>query len=117
MEVLGIQNTPTIDTGIILSSGTFLSDAFLARDIEGDATLQWTVTGNGTVKIEVLTSNDGIVFNDIADDIAVGQTKDTGIGGTNMAAFGIPLCDQVKFKFTETGGAAAVQAVARVRAR
>ena len=117
MEVLGKNDTPTIETGVIAASGSYTSRAFLARDIEGDATMQWTVTGDGTVKIEVLTSLDGAIFNDIADDIATAQTKTSGVGGTNQAAFGIPLCDQVKFKFTETGGADEISVVARLRAR
>lgn len=117
MEVLGKNDTPTIETGVIAASGSYTSRAFLARDIEGDATMQWTVTGDGEVKIEVLTSLNGEHFSDIADDIATVQTKTSGVGGTNMVAFGIPLCEQVKFKFTETGGADEVSVAARVRAR
>lgn len=117
MEELGKNSIPSITTGEIAASGSFTSEAFIARSIEGDASMQWTVTGDGTCKIEVLTSNDGMVFNDIADDIATGQTKSSGISGTNMAAFGIPLCDQVKFKFTETGGADHIHVLARLQAR
>ena len=117
MEVLGTNDTPSITTGEIAASGSFTSDAFIARGIEGDATLQWTVTGDGTLKIEVLPSNDGVVFNDIVDDIVTGQTKTSGISGTNMIAFGIPPCDQVKFKFTETGGANHIHVVARLRVK
>lgn len=117
MQELGKGIIPSISTGVIAASGSFTSEAFIARGIEGDATLQWTVTGDGTLKIEVLTSNDGVVFNDIADDIATAQTKTSGVGGTNMAAFGIPLCDQCKFKFTETGGADTIEVIARLQAR
>lgn len=117
MEVLGINDTPSITTGEIAASGSFTSDAFIARGLEGDATLQWTVTGDGTLKVEALTSNDGTVFNDIADDICTGQTKTSGIGGTNMANFGIAPCDQVKFKFTETGRVNHIHVTARLRAR
>jgi hypothetical protein len=116
MEVLGVDTT-IINTGEIAASGSYTTDAYIARGIEGDATLQWTVTGDGAMKVEVLTSNDGVIFNDIADDIVTGQTKSSGISGTNMVAFGIPSCDQVKFKFTETGGANHIHVASRLRVK
>lgn len=116
MEVLGRDlDTTIISTGEISASGSYTSSAYISRGIEGDATLQWTVTGDGTMKAEILVSNDGTVFNDIVDDIVTGQTKTSGISGTNMVAFGIPSCSFVKFKFSETGGASDITVVAHLR--
>ena len=118
MEVLNQVDTTIITTGEIVASGNYEAGPYIARGlVEGDATLQWTVTGDGTLKIEVLLSNDCAVFNDIVDDIVTGQTKTSGIGGTNMVAFGIPPCDQIKLKFTETGGANHIHVVARLRVK
>ena len=116
MEVLNRVDTIIIDTGEISAAGPYTTDAYIARGLEGDASIQFTVTGEGALKIEMLTSNDCAVFNDILDDIATGQTKLSGIGGTNMVAFGIPPCDQVKFKFTEMGGGGNhIHVIARIR--
>lgn len=116
MQVLGKDmDTMIMTTGEIAASGSFTTDAYIARGIEGDATLQWTVTGDGTMKAEVLTSNDGTVFNDIVTDIITGQTETSGIGGTNMVSFGIPPCAFVKFKFSETGGANHIHVTAYLR--
>jgi hypothetical protein len=115
MEVLNKVDTTIISTGEIAASANYEAGPYIARGLEGDATIQFTVTGDGALKIELLTSNDGAVFNDIVDDIVTGQTKASGISGTNMVAFGIPPCDQVKIKFTETGGASHIHVAARIR--
>jgi hypothetical protein len=69
------------------------------------------------MKAEVLTSNDGITFNDVDPDITTAQTASTGIGGVNMTDFEATVCNQIKIKFTETAGAAAIAVTARLQAR
>ena len=116
MEALGINDTPQIEVELAAGEDKE-SRSFLARGIEGDATLQWTATGDGEFKAEVLTSNDGVNFNDICDDICTGQGATSGIGGTNMAPFIIPPCDEIRIKFTETSASDGIAIVARLRAR
>ena len=108
------SNTILISSGTIVASGTYTSDAYDVTGLDGLFSLQWTVTGDGTMKAEVLVSNNGAVFNDIDTDITTAQTKSTGISGTNMVAFEPTLCNQIKIKFTETGGANSITVVARL---
>jgi hypothetical protein len=114
MIVLGRDGAQNIVTGEILASGSFLSDAFDVSQVDGFFSLQWGVTGDGTLKVEALCALDGINFHDIADDIAAAQTKTSGIGGVNMDSFTIPPCLQMKLKFSETGGISAIDNVAAI---
>lgn len=108
-------NTVTISTGTISASGSYTTDAYDCSELQGYFSLQWTVTGDGTMKAEVLTSNDGVNFNDIESDITTSQTKTSGISGTNMDSFEVAPCNQIKIKFTETGGADTIAVAARLR--
>jgi hypothetical protein len=84
--------------------------------LEGFFSLQWTVTGTGTMKAEVLVSNDGSTFLELDADITSTQTASTGTGGVNMTDFEVTPCNFMKIKFTETGGATAAVVVARLKA-
>lgn len=109
-------NTVTISTGTISASGSYTTDAYNCSELQGYFSLQWTVTGDGTMKAEVLVSNDGNTFVEIDPDIITGQTKTSGMSGTNMADFDVTPCNQLKIKFTETGGANSIAVSARLRA-
>jgi hypothetical protein len=111
MIKLRVTGTVSVSTGTILPSGVYLSDAFDASQLQGNFSLQWTITGAGTLKIEVLVSNDGVNFHELDADIAVGQ-----LVGTGMAAFDVTVCNQLKLKFTETAGADPIVVTARLRA-
>jgi hypothetical protein len=116
--MIKLRNTGTftISSGTIVASGTYTTEALDASQLIGAFSLQWTVTGDGTMKAEVLVSNDGVNFHDLDTDITTGQTKSTGLSGTNMAAFDAVVCNQLKLKFTETGGSDTIAVVARLRA-
>ena len=108
--------TVTISTGTISAGGSYTTDAYDASSLEGFFSLQWTVTGDGTMKAEVLVSNDGATFHELDADITTAQTKSTGTSGVNMTDFEVTPCNQFKLKFTETGTANSVTVVARLRA-
>jgi len=108
--------TVTISTGEIAASGSYTTDAMDATGLEGFFSLQWAVAGDGTMKAEVLVSNDGVTFLELDSDITSAQVKTSGTGGVNMSAFEVTPCNQFKIKFTETGGANSVTVAARLRA-
>jgi len=97
MIALQRNRVVTISTGVILASGVFTSDAFDVSGVEGFFSLEWVLTGSGTMKAEVLVSNHGVTFHDIEADIIAGQTV-----GTSMKSFTVSPCKQIKIKFTET---------------
>lgn len=118
MIVLKRDGTPHIATGEILAGGSFLTQAFDASGLEGGYVLQWKVIGDGTMKAEALSSLDGERFLDVNTDICVAQTKITGPegDGVNLADFSVILCNQIKLKFTETGGINPITVAAQLRA-
>jgi len=118
MIKLRTTGTTTITSGTIALSDSYTSEAYDATQLQGFFSLQWTVTGTGTMKAEVLTSNDGVTFNDVDPDITTLQTASTGIGGVNMTDFEVTPCNQIKIKFTETAGVAetSISVVAKLRA-
>jgi len=90
----------------VAKSESVLSDEISASNVSGYFSLQWEISGDGTVKFEVLPSNNGTDFLDVVEDIAVSQTKSTGpdSNGKNFASFYVPACLSFKVKVTETGG-------------
>jgi len=98
-------NTQTSDA--ILASASDTSDAIELWRYRPDGyfSLQWTITGTGTAKIEYNVSHDGTNYQEPvgATDIATGQTA-----GTNSASFTPIIAPYIKIKVTETGGANAV---------
>jgi len=67
------------------------------------------LTGDGTMTLEYLCSNDNINFVAPAgNDIVTGWNKDSGPGADGQSApieFEPPMCKYLKLKATETGGA------------
>jgi hypothetical protein len=116
MIKLRSTGTVSISTGTIAASGSYTTEAFDCTNLEGFFSLQWTVTGDGTMKAEVLVSNDGSTFLELDADIITAQTKLTGTSGCNMTAFEVTPCNQIKLKFTEIGGANSITVVARLKA-
>jgi hypothetical protein len=118
MIKLRTTGTTTITSGTISASGSYTSEAYDVTQLQGYFSLQWTVTGDGTMKAEVLSSNDGVTFHDLNADITSSQTKTTGGGsdGKNMASFLVVPCNQIKIKFTETGGANSIAVTAYLKA-
>lgn len=103
------SNVPTdVTTETIAASGTSTSDAI---DISKKDNLQWifglqiTTTGTGTLKIELLVSNDGVTY---ADPEGFGDIDTTLAAGSSFHDFDPPAFKYFKFKFTEDGGANAV---------
>ena len=91
---------------VVTAAGNALSTEIDLRRTEGYLALQWTITGDGTGKFEVLSSLNGVDFLDINTDIAAAQTKTTGPSsdGKNAASATCIPCPVVKIKVTETGG-------------
>ena len=116
MVKIGPRGSALISTGEIAAAGSYTSEAYSARELGGYFSLHWLVTGDGTMKAEVLVSNDGSTFLEIDPDITTGQTKTSGTSGANMSSFEVTPCEQFKIKFTETGASKSITVVARVRA-
>ena len=91
----------------IAASGSETSEVISGVGMDGYFSLQVQITGDGTAKFEVLSSNNGVDFLDINSDILASQTKSTGPGsdGKNMASFTLVPSMAFKIKVTETGGA------------
>ena len=99
----------SLSSGSITAGGSYTSEAIDCRRAAGLFSLQWLVAGDGTMKAEVLSSNDGVSFLDVNPDITTGQTKTSGDGaGNNMIDFEVMPCNFFKIKFTETGAAQAI---------
>jgi hypothetical protein len=111
MLKLRSTGTVSISTGTISASGTYTTEAYDSSQLQGYFSLQWTIVGSGTMKAEVLVSNDGVTFFDIDTDIATGKTV-----GTGMVSFTVTPCNQLKIKFTETAGANTISVTAHLKA-
>jgi hypothetical protein len=106
------------DAVTVSASGNSSSAEVSTSKLAGLFSLQWTITGNGTAKFEVLPSNNGADFPDIETDISTGQTKTTGPAsdGKNMTSFEMSPCRSFKIKVTETGGANSITVSAWLKA-
>jgi len=93
----------------ISASGNATYNVNLRRmNAEGFFSIQIEVTGDGTVKVEYLESNNGGTdFIDPEDDIVTGFTSSSGpdSDGKDLFSFEPNLCGMVQIKITETGGA------------
>lgn len=76
---------------------------------KGTMSVQFTITGSGTVKAEALCSNDGTtyVIPEGATTIITGKTA-----GTYITTLSVPFCSSMKIKITETGGASSAAVTA-----
>ena len=115
MVKLRSTGTFTISTGTVAASGSYTTDALDCSGLQGLFSLQWTVTGDGTMKAEVLVSNDGNTFLELDADITTAQVKTSGTSGNNMTDFEVTPCNFMKLKFSETGGANSIAVAARLR--
>jgi len=105
----------TISTGAIALSSNYTDpEPVLLSEmmVEGYFSIQGTVTGDGTAKIEYELSNDGITYvePESATDIITGLTKTSGPGsdGKFFEEFNPELALYLRLKVTETGGANSV---------
>lgn len=102
-----------IDAVTISASGSSTSAVFptngILNGVSGFFTLQYAITGDGTAKIEYLSSLDGTNYIEpsSATDIATGLTKTSGSGsdGKDVISFSPIAAPKYKIKVTETGGA------------
>lgn len=116
------MTTPVIVDNLFLSvsidaSGNSTSDIDLRRmNAEGFFSIQYQITGDGTVTIDYLESNDGSNFVDPEDDIDTGFTKTGGPNsdGIDLQPFEPNLCGVLRIRITETGGVNGVVASAWV---
>ena len=115
--VMEIRYKETHDGTSIAASGSSTSDVIDlgTKYPEGFFSLQITLTGDGTAKVEYLLSNDGTNFLEPseADDILSSFTKISGPGsdGKDMFSFTPMLARFMKIKCTETAGANAITPV------
>jgi hypothetical protein len=106
MLKLRSTGTVSISTGTISASGSYTTDPFDCTGLQGFFSLQWTVVGTGTMKAEVLVSNDGSTFTEVDADICTAQAA-----GTSISSFEVTPCNQMKIKFTELSGGASTMAI------
>jgi hypothetical protein len=87
--------------------------------IDGFFTLQWEITGDGTVTLTPYCSVNGADFIAYSRTIATGQTKTTGPGanGKNMTSFRIDLCSLFFIRATETAKSNPVYITAWLKAK
>lgn len=93
-------------TGTIAASGDWTQpNPITLSKNEGFFSVQSTLTGTGTAKIEYLVSNDGITYvtPSGASDIVTAQTV-----GSDFYSFNPEPCKFMKLKVTETGTANSV---------
>jgi hypothetical protein len=122
LGIFGFANAANMTVKKVFSStataagGTSTSSSIhLGSDADkGHFSLQITATGDGTAKIEALTSNDGSTFVIPLDSsgvrlpaIITGFTKTGGPGsdGKDIFQFTLPIARYLKLKITETGAA------------
>jgi hypothetical protein len=91
----------------IAAGGSSTSRWVDIRSLDGYFSIQITLTGDGTGKLEYLLSNDGINYLEPsnASDITTGFTKTSGPGSDGKDIFSIsPMVGHyMKIKATETG--------------
>jgi len=94
-------------TGEIAVSGSWTGEAIDLSKLSNETRLsvQPLVTGDGTAKIEVLASNDGLNFVDTQQDVATGLTV-ANYAPIIITTTMLPYCRWFKFKVTETAGVA-----------
>jgi hypothetical protein len=95
------------DAVSIAASAYSESSIIVVSGLDGYFSLQWTITGLGTAKIEVYNSINGVDFLDLSTDIATAQivTSGPGANGKNAASFSVMLSSLIKIRVTETAGA------------
>jgi hypothetical protein len=87
----------------IAAAGTVTTDVIDLTQSSGKIKIQSTITGSGTLKLELLESLDGITWIENATDIVTGLTA-----GSALTARDCGVSCYIKIKATETGEAEAV---------
>ena len=97
---------------IVVAGDTLYSSVIDLSMCSGSIAMQLKITGDGTLKIDVLYSNDGISFYipETNTSVVTGLTKTSGGGsdGGVMFTFSADVAAFMKFRITETGGANSV---------
>jgi hypothetical protein len=102
------KNKLSLTNQVILAGTSYTTDAIDLENnygINGNITLYFELSGDGTAKVEYLVSVDGTNFvtPSTASDILTGFTKTSGTAGKDIIAVSIISARYLKFKFTETG--------------
>ena len=96
-----------IDGETIAASGSYTSSAIDLSQVRGYFSIQYTITGDGTVTLSYTLSNDGTTYltPSGSSSIATGLTKTSGPGGDgkDILPFTPPVAKFLKFVATETG--------------
>lgn len=106
-----IYSINALTTKAITASSNSSSDSYDLKRyrIDGYFSVQVTIAGSGTAKVEYLLSNDGTNFVEpsSASDITSGMTATSGPGsdGIDLFSFSPEPARYLKIKVTETGGA------------
>jgi len=97
-----------IDGEEIAASESYTSSAIDLSQARGYFSIQYTITGNGTVTLSYTLSNDGTTYltPSGSSSIATGLTKTSGPGGSgkDILPFTPPIAKYMKIVATETGG-------------
>lgn len=119
----GMKYADVFTAEALEAGGTATSSAIdmLTSQIQGYFSLQLTITGDGTAKIEYECSNDGTTYDEPQDasDLFTGLVKTSGPGadGKLIDQFELEICRFVRFVVTETGGVSAVTVTAKLIAQ
>jgi hypothetical protein len=97
----------------IAASGSWTSETIDLAKLSNEykLSIQAVITGDGTVTIDILASNDGVNFVDTATDVLAGATKTGGPGSDgkyapiNLSTAMLKYARYFKVRATETGGA------------
>lgn len=94
----------------LVGSQIVYSNSIDITNLRGYFGAQWAITGTGSIKIEVLSSINGLDFLDVNSDVATNQTSTSGPGGNgkNAVSFTLIPCSLFKFKLTELSGLATI---------
>ena len=101
-----------LHSGSVAASGTWTSEAIDLAKLSNEhrLSLQANVSGDGTLTIEVLCSNDGLNFVDSGTDVLTDQAA-ANVVPTILTTAMCPYCRWIKIKVTETSTTDSVTAV------
>ena len=118
------MSAKTINTVLIFNAETIAAGADSTTDAidlnkyrpEGYFSLQLTISGSGTAKVEYLLSNNGVDYMEPSsgEDIVTAHTATSGPGadGKDIYVFEPEVARFLKIKISETGGVASIVAIA-----
>ena len=102
-----VETIKVFDAESVVASGTAESDAIDSRHLDGVCSVQYEITGDGTLTLEYLLSLDGVnyITPSGATEIGTSLTKLSGTAGKDVLEFTPEAARYMKILATETGTA------------